>query len=268
MSAFENKSAIVTGGANGVGRAVAELMAAAGALVTIADVDRVQGAEVAEAIGGVFVECDVAIEEDNRTAVRTAVYEHGRLDIIVLNAGIAPWCPVGPDFDTDHYRRTMSVNLDGVVFGMNAAIAGLMQSGGGSIVAIASIAGLMGTESNPIYSASKHAVVGLVRAVAPSLREHQIKVNAICPGFIDTTLVGQVRDSVQQSGIPLMTPGDIAKGVVAVILQAETGHAWVMQPGIELEPYRFRGVPGARNADGSRINLGASPAIAWRDSIR
>ena len=159
---YDGRVAWITGGANGFGAGAARRLAGLGATVAISDIDADNGAKVAAEIGGTFIPCDVTSYDDNVAAVSRIVDEHGRLDIAFLNAGIASGVGVGDDFDLERYRRAMGVNLDGVVFGMHAAL-GAMKERGGRIVATASLAGLVATPFDPLYGANKHAVVGMVR---------------------------------------------------------------------------------------------------------
>jgi NAD(P)-dependent dehydrogenase (short-subunit alcohol dehydrogenase family) len=123
----------------------------------------------------------------------------------------------------------------------------MADNGGGAIVATASIAGLIAFSPDPIYTMTKHAVVGLVRALAPGLEPHGVTVNAICPGIVDTPLVGeQAKQGLEAAGFPLMPPSQIAEAVVGAIRSGETGVCWVCQPGREAERFEFGHVPGPR----------------------
>jgi NAD(P)-dependent dehydrogenase (short-subunit alcohol dehydrogenase family) len=118
---------------------------------------------------------------------------------------------------------------------------------GDAIVVTASLAGLIGVEGDPIYSLTKHAVIGLVRSVAPQLAERGIRLNAVCPGFADTPMVrGTLRESLEAAGFPLLEPDDVAEAVWRAATGGGSGEAWIVQPGREPEPYRFRGIPGPR----------------------
>jgi NAD(P)-dependent dehydrogenase (short-subunit alcohol dehydrogenase family) len=147
--------------------------------------------------------------------------------------------------DLATYRRVTGINLDGVFFGLQAAIPALRRAGGGAIVATASLAGLVPTPATPVYSLTKHAVVGLVRSVAESLRAENIRVSAVAPGFAETAIIAPIKAAFDASGFPLLSAEEVAD----VVLQAadgEPGAVWPIQPGRTAEPYRFRGVPGPR----------------------
>src|SRR6266511_440241 len=142
--------------------------------------------------------------------VTAAVERFGGLDIAFLNAGVATGCGVGDDFDLERYRRAKAVNVDGVVFGMHAALPALRARGGGDIVVTASLAGLTAVPFDPIYGANKHAVVGLVRAVGPMFAGDGIRINAVCPGFADTPILGAWREHLAASEVPLLQADDVA----------------------------------------------------------
>src|SRR5215218_10430071 len=203
MGRLEAKVALVTGAAAGLGRATALALAAEGAVVVAADLDAAGAEAVAAATSGHAFACDVSDLEANRALVDFAVATCGRLDLVHLNAGVATGCGVGEDFDLARYRRAMGANLDGVVFGLHAALPALEARGAGAIVATSSLAGLTGVPYDPIYSANKHAVVGLVRSLAPGLAEDGIRLNAICPGFAESGIIEPLRDALAQSGIAI-----------------------------------------------------------------
>ena len=124
--------------------------------------------------------------DENLAIVEHVVERFGGLDLVYLNAGIVSGCGIGEDFDAERYRRAMSVNLDGVVYGAHAALPALRARGGGAIVATASLAGLTAVPMDPFYAANKHAVVGLTRSLGPALAGDGIRFNAICPGYAET----------------------------------------------------------------------------------
>jgi NAD(P)-dependent dehydrogenase (short-subunit alcohol dehydrogenase family) len=190
--------------------------------------------------------------DDNRAAVADVMARHGRLDIAFLNAGIATHFGIGDDFDVDRYRRAMAVNLDGVVYGMHAAL-GAMADRGGDIVATASLAGLTATAFDPIYGANKHGVVGLVRAAGAAYGGQGIRINAICPGFADTNIVtAEARETLQSIGVPLLSVDHVVDAFMSALTSGESGQCWFVQPGRPSEPFRFRNVPGPRDDSGAR----------------
>jgi NAD(P)-dependent dehydrogenase (short-subunit alcohol dehydrogenase family) len=253
---YDGRVAWVTGGANGFGAGAARRLAGLGAAVVVSDLDADNGEKIAAEVGGEFVRCDVTSYDDNLAAVARVVELHGRLDIAFLNAGISSGVGVGDDFDLDRYRLAMGVNLDGVVFGMHAALGAMSpvaEGGrGGRIVATASLAGIVATPFDPLYGANKHAVVGLVRAVGAAYADKGIFVNAICPGFADTNIVTpQAREALASIGVPLLAVDRVVDAFVAALESGEGGQCWFIQPGRPSEPFRFRNVPGPRDDAGA-----------------
>src|SRR5207248_7035540 len=149
------------------------------------------------------------------------------------------------------YRRITGVNIDGVVLGVRRLAA--VQGPGSVIVATASLAGLTALPSDPIYSLTKHAVVGFVRSVAPQLAERGIRINAVAPGIADTPLIGDARERFLEEGFPLLQPDDVARAVLLAAESEETGQVWAVQPGREAIQFRFANVPGPRGPAGERV---------------
>ncbi|HEX2315852.1 MAG TPA: SDR family NAD(P)-dependent oxidoreductase [Thermomonospora sp.] len=244
--ALDGKVAWITGGANGIGAAVARRLVAGGAKVVLADVDAERGAALAEELDGAFVRCDVRDPEDSVAAVRVATERFGGLDIAFLNAGVASGCDLDGNFDAETYRRAMGINLDGVAFGVRAALPALRARGGGDIVATASMAGLTATPFDPIYGANKAAVVGLVRALGPAHQPEGIRVNALCPSFADTAIIGPLKDHLEETGFPILDVADVVEAFLGILGSDGTGEAWFVVPGRPSGPFTFRGVPGPR----------------------
>ncbi len=244
MRALQDKVALVTGGASGIGAATCDALAAAGARVVVADVDAAGGTAVAERVGGHFVATDVSDLAANDAAVAFAAERWGGLDLVHLNAGVASGCGVGEDFDLGLYRRAIAVNLDGVVFGIHAALPALRARGGGAIVATASMAGLTALPLDPIYTANKHAVVGLARALGPTLADDGIRFNALCPAFAETPIVDPIRDYLVAGGFRLVDPRAVADAAMALFAGEMTGECWFVQAGRAPEAFHFRGAPG------------------------
>ena len=247
------RTALVTGGASGFGAEVARQLARRGDAVVLLDVDEAGGRRVADEVGGRFLRCDVSAFAEVVAATREAERVLGGLDLVFLNAGVTTGCGVGDDFDLARYRRAMGVNLDGVVFGVHAAVPALRRRGGGAVVATASLAGLTGAPFDPVYGANKHAVVGLVRALGPALLPEGIRVNAFCPSFAETGIVTGIRDQLDASGVPVIAVDVAGRAVLQAFDSPESGQAFLLQAGREPFAYRFRGVPGPLDAAGEPV---------------
>jgi NAD(P)-dependent dehydrogenase (short-subunit alcohol dehydrogenase family) len=216
------RNAFVTGAAGGIGRAIVKRLERDGAEVQALDL--ADGFDVTDPAAWESVE---------------------RVELACLNAGVVSDTAAITDLTDEEYRRVVSVNVDGVVWGVRR-LARVMGEGD-AIVVTSSLAGLTGVEGDPIYALTKHAVIGLVRSVAPQLAERGIRINAVCPGFADTPMVaGDLRTSLESAGFPLLQPEDVAEAVLLAARSEGSGEAWIVQPGRDPEPYRFRGIPGPR----------------------
>ena len=253
MSRFDQKICLVTGGASGIGRATCEALGARGAHVVVTDIDEAAGCDAAAAVGGEFAHLDVSDRDAWRSVVQGIVAAHGGLDLVHLNAGVTTYPAAGGGFPAvdiaaipaDVYRRTMSVNVDGVVFGVGATVQTLENRGGGAIVVTASVAGLGTWEVDPLYTMTKHAVVGLVRSLAPSLAQRGITLNAICPAAVDTKIFGpEAEDFVRETGLRLMPPSQVADAVIEAAAGGETGQCWVCYDGHDPKLYVPAPLPG------------------------
>ncbi len=191
---LENKSAIVTGAAGGIGAAISKLFAKEGASVVAADINA-EGldsivTEITEAGGkAIAVPGDIASEAYNKELVEKAVSTYGKLDILINNAGILDNLTPLHDVEKDLWDRVMAINVTGPAFLSKEAVKVMKEQKSGSIVFVSSLAGVNGGRAGASYTASKHAVVGLARSIAWFYEPYDIRCNAVCPGGILTPLV-------------------------------------------------------------------------------
>ena len=188
MSWYDGKHALVTGGGSGIGAATARILIDKGAVVTILGRNKERLESTAESLGASSTVADVTNREAIGAAVAGAVSAQGPIDILINNAGVAEAVPFAKMPD-EHWDRMLAVNLTGVYNCCKAVIGGMLDSGGGRIVNVASIAGLQGAAYIAGYCAAKHGVIGLTRALAKEFARKDITVNAVCPGYVDTGIV-------------------------------------------------------------------------------
>ena len=178
--------------------------------------------------------------------MRFAVEQFGGLHLAHLNAGVTSWCSMGDDFDPEAYRRAMRINLDGVVYGIAAARPAIIAAGGGTIVATASMAGLVPAPFDPIYAANKHAVVGLVRSIGDSYAAEGVRVHALCPSFAYTNIIKGSEQTLLDMGFPIIEVSDVVDAFDRLLNSETSGDCWYAIAGRESEPFRFRHAPGPR----------------------
>jgi NAD(P)-dependent dehydrogenase (short-subunit alcohol dehydrogenase family) len=224
-------AALVTGGASGIGAALVARLRTEGFAVQVLDLTT--GFDVGEPRDWEGVEA---------------------VDVACLNAGVLGGPADPAELSLEGYRRAFAVNVDGVVLGVRR-LARVMGPGS-RIVCTASLAGLTAVPEDPIYAATKHAVVGFVRSAATALEARGISINAVCPGFADTAMVdGELRTRLEAAGFPLLAAEDVAEAAWVALTSGKTGHAWAVQPGRPPLDFRFPTLPGPRTADDEPVGL-------------
>ncbi len=237
------KTAVVTGGAAGLGRAVAERLAAAGAHVVIVDIDVERGRAAAAELDGTFVEGDVGQAE-----CWTQIAADHAPQLAVFNAGIAGRVEDVTEISDARYRRIMSINVDQSVFGLRALVPGMRRQGGGSVLIVGSAVGLapLAGVRMPTYYLTKHAVVGLTRAVAPDLIADQITLNSFNPGLMDTPM-GAVRVNsfrAADRADEVLQPARAASVIHDIMIGRGTGRCVLLIAGhepIDVDPLEVAG---------------------------
>jgi len=201
VSNFDKKIAFVTGGGDGIGRATSVALSACGAKVIVTDINEKMGKQTVDQIKSMgneasFFKMDVSVETEVKSITEIVVEENKKIDLAINNAGI------GGDFESIHktdlsdWNSTLNINLNGVFLCMKYQIKYMLRNRFGRIVNVSSMAGLKGVGGGASYSASKHGVIGLTKSAAIEYGDHNIRVNSVCPGFIDTKLIQNVPKNV------------------------------------------------------------------------
>lgn len=254
MGQLDNKVAIITGGASGIGAAAVRLFVAEGAKVVIADIQKTKGEKLADELGAgvVFQETDVTDEEHIQAMIDRAMTDFGQLDVLFNNAGVpGPSTPIA-ETPTNQADFAIDILLRGVLLGMKHAAPIMVEQKSGSIINTASVAGIEALHAGHTYSAAKAAVINLTRSVAVELGEHFVRVNCICPGGVATPIFGrafgmdtnaadrtvEVIEHILKNVQPIPRTGlpeDIAKAAVFLASdnsQFITGHPLVVDGGL------------------------------------
>lgn len=215
---LENKVAVITGGASGIGRQTAVQFAEHGASVVVADVDEDGGTEIVEAIrdgGGdaTFVRADTSDPDDVKGMIETAVSEYGGLDVLCNNAGIeGPWVEL-VETDLEAFERVVSVNLTGVFLGLKYGIEAMLADGGGSIINTSSVGAASGLPGRCAYAATKAGVNGMTRVAAIEYAEDDIRVNSVLPGIVKTPMIRRTNRVDPSARIDRFDLGEAMSGI-------------------------------------------------------
>jgi len=223
--ALNGQHVLVTGGSSGIGKACAERYRAEGAIVYVADINPASSDEL---------RLDVA----DPAAWDDLIATLPALDVVHLNAGIVtpgrdhgdPGRVPLSDVSDEAYRAITGVNLDGVFFGVRAVLPAMCARGSGHVLVTASMAGLGGMPGDIAYTATKHAVVGLVRSLGRSLDQFGVCISALCPGFVDTPLVPSAAQDfiTQEMGLPVIPPSRVAEAAMQALAAGSNGSQWIV----------------------------------------
>ncbi len=247
MAMLQDQVALVTGGSSGIGRAAALELAKAGAYVVVADVDAHGGEDTVALIRAQdgqasFVRCDVSNNEQVAALVAGTVRAHGRLDCAFNNAGIEGVLATTVDCTEENWDRTLAVNLKSVWLCMKHELPVMQKQGRGSIVNCASIAGLVGFPSAAAYVASKHGVVGLTRTAALENAKLGVRVNAVCPGIIQTPMIDRATGGRAEVRSQFIAPQPI--GRMGTPEEVASAVLWLCSPGASLTTGQALAVDG------------------------
>jgi NAD(P)-dependent dehydrogenase (short-subunit alcohol dehydrogenase family) len=244
---FENKVALVTGAASGLGLATAKAFAAAGAAVVIADWNLEAARQAADELAGndhkvLAVRCDVSDDAQVEAMVERAVAKFGRLDAAYNNAGVQNVLAETADSPRDDYDRVMAINLRGVWSCMKFELRQMRKQGSGAIVNCSSLGGLVGGAQRATYHAAKHGVLGLTKSAALEYAARGIRINAVCPGLIETPMVEQMRAGGQTEAmegmvrmVPVGRPGRADEIADAVLWLCSDRSSYVVGQSISVD---------------------------------
>ncbi len=245
---LKNKVVIVTGGASGIGASTSIAFAKEGAVVVVADIQESKGKEIVNQIQNedgraIYINCDVSSENDVKNLIYKTIEKFGRLDCAFNNAGIEGESAETISCSNENWNNIMNINLKGVWLCMKYQIPEMLKNGGGTIVNCSSIAGVVGFAGSPAYTASKHGVIGLTQSAALEFATKNIRINAICPGVIQTPMIERYTHGEKEVANALILsepigrvgfPHEIAQAALWLCSEASsfvTGHPLVVDGG-------------------------------------
>ncbi|WP_175618781.1 SDR family NAD(P)-dependent oxidoreductase [Oceanobacillus kimchii] len=241
MMKLQDKVAVITGGVSGIGAATAKLFASEGAKLVLVDMNEEKGASIeaelkSQGSEAIFIKADVTSEEEVKNIYTTALDTYGKVDILFNNAGIGAVKPT-EELSYAEWRKTVEVDLDGVFLVAQAAIKEFLKAGSGVIVNTASMYGWVGSPGSAAYNAAKAGVVNLTRSLGLEYAARNIRVNALCPGFIDTAILGDSDREALTTSTPMNRLGKPEEMAKAVLFMASddssfmTGNSLVIDGG-------------------------------------
>ncbi|MEC0303730.1 SDR family NAD(P)-dependent oxidoreductase [Terribacillus saccharophilus] len=231
MGKLQNKVALITGGASGIGAATARLFAAEGAKLVLVDLNEEKGKMVEEELKAagteaVFIKTNITSENEVADLFKQAVTAFGKIDIVFNNAGIGRVHP-SHDLDYSEWRNTVNVDLDGVFLVARDALRVMLLNGGGTIVNTASMYGWVGSPGSAAYNAAKGGVVNLTRSLALEYADKNIRVNSLCPGFIDTPIIPEDDKVALSTMTPMKRLGKAEEMAKAVLFLASDDSSYM-----------------------------------------
>ncbi len=239
MGRFDGQLVLVTGAASGIGEATARLLQREGAKVVIADIDDARGAVLADEIGAKYVHLDVT-----DSAAWRSVVDAQSLTMCVLNAGVGARFADLREVPDALFEHVMDVNVGGIFYGTRELFRS-MAGRGGRISVTASMAGIAKHTQSPIYGASKWAVIGWVRAIAPSLESEGVLINALCPGLVDTPILGPGgADRMRNMGLKVLDADAVAEAHAHSLLSERSGSVFTIQAELGLAEHEFKDPAG------------------------
>lgn len=251
---LSGRRAVVTGAASGFGAAISRDLIAAGATVLATDVAEAGLERLAGDIGSERL-TTARLDVGDAGAWQVIIDTHGPFDLAILNAGVAtnhirpPGALPVLGLDAERYRTVMAANVDGVVFGTQAVLGHMVETGFGDIVVTASIAGIVPIAPDPVYGMTKHAAVGFVRSMAGAIAGHteplDVCISAVCPGFADTAILSDdAKTGLRTLGFDLLTADDVARTMLRALGERRNGAQWVVAAGLEDHCHEWNPIAG------------------------